>query len=103
MLKITLVCCAGMSTSMLIGKMIEAAKNRGLEADIEAYAETELDANIAGTEILLLAPQVRYLKNSLRAKYGAEVKVVDVINISDYGLLNGEKVLAAALAAYSQP
>jgi PTS system cellobiose-specific IIB component len=100
MLKIVLVCCAGMSTSMLIRRMADAAKDKGIEAEIEAVAEPDLEGHAARADILLLAPQVRYLKPAITAKYGNMIKAIEVINFSDYGLMNGEKVLDSALERY---
>lgn len=39
MFVVRLFCAAGMSTSLMVNKMKEAAKEMGLEADIEAAAE----------------------------------------------------------------
>ena len=39
MLKIKLFCAAGMSTSMLVKKMLEAADKKGLDVQIAAYPE----------------------------------------------------------------
>ena len=40
MYKIMLCCSAGMSTSMLVRKMVEAAKERDLPVKIDAYGVT---------------------------------------------------------------
>ena len=37
MVKILLVCSAGMSTSFMVNKMKDSAKARGIEAEIWAY------------------------------------------------------------------
>ena len=41
MIKIRLFCAAGMSTSLLVNKMKAAAKEKGLEADIEAAGSVQ--------------------------------------------------------------
>ena len=43
MLKIKLFCAAGMSTSMLVKKMLEAADKKGLDVQIVAYPESQMD------------------------------------------------------------
>jgi cellobiose PTS system EIIB component len=101
-IRITLICAAGMSTSLLMMKMLEAAKNKGIEVNIEALPESEIEKRIDETDILLLGPQVRYLLSSMKLEYGHKVKVIDVINISDYGLMNGEKILNNAIKNYNQ-
>lgn len=102
MVKITLVCSAGMSTSMLMEKMKEAAKSEGIEVQIQALSECEIKNNIEDTDILLLGPQVRYMVSNMRAAYGNKISVIEVINMSDYGLMNGQKVLNDALTLYNK-
>ena len=96
---IMLVCSAGMSTSMLVQKMKQAADNKNLDIDIMAASSSEADKNIQSQEInvVLLGPQVKYMKN--RYAYMLEPKGIpfDVINMMDYGTMNGEKVLDHAL------
>jgi len=97
MKSITLVCGAGMSTSLLVVKMNDAAKKLGVEAKIIAVAEAELKHHINDTDVLLLGPQVRFLLNKYKTAYEPKGIKVDVINSMDYGLMNGEKVLNHAL------
>lgn len=98
MVKITLVCSAGMSTSMLMERMKQAAGDKGIEVQMQALSETEIKENIGETDILLLGPQIRYMISGMRAEYGSKIPVIEVINMSDYGLMNGVKVLSDALA-----
>ncbi|MGY0685584.1 PTS sugar transporter subunit IIB [Mammaliicoccus sciuri] len=69
MKKILLVCSAGMSTSMLVKKMQDTANKEGKEYEVEALALSE-----------------------------AETKVdeVDVIDMQQYGMMDGEGVLKHA-------
>ena len=41
MVIIRLFCAAGMSTSLLVNKMKEAAKNKEIDVDIEAFPEAK--------------------------------------------------------------
>ena len=41
MFKIMLCCSAGMSTSLLVSKMVDVAKERGLPVKIDAYGVSE--------------------------------------------------------------
>ncbi|ALB44253.1 MULTISPECIES: PTS sugar transporter subunit IIB [Clostridium] len=97
MVIIRLFCAAGMSTSLLVNKMKEAAKNKGIDVDIEAFPESQMDKNIEGVDVALLGPQVGYTLN--KAKRICEPKgiPVDVIPMVDYGMMNGQKVLDFAL------
>lgn len=96
---IMLVCNAGMSTSMLVTKMQKAAQARGVEVDIWAVPVSEADNEVAAKaiDVLLLGPQVAFLLKDFETRFEPAIKV-DVINMADYGLMNGDKVLETALA-----
>lgn len=96
---IMLVCAAGMSTSMLVSKMQKSATEKGIDADIFAVSANEADTNLASKEVdvLLLGPQVRFMKAQFEKKVADKGIPVDVINMQDYGMMNGEKVLNTAL------
>lgn len=97
MQKIMLVCNAGMSTSLLVQKMQNEAKSRGLDVEIEARPMAEAMENIDSADILLLGPQIGYAKGDFeKAVDGA--KPVEVIAMVDYGRMNAPKILDAALA-----
>ncbi|WP_140920516.1 PTS sugar transporter subunit IIB [Limnobaculum xujianqingii] len=91
--KIMLACMGGFSTSMLVKKMREAAEKQGIDAEIDAVAETELD-KYNDLNIILLGPQVGHLLGELRSKFETPIIIIDSM---DYGLMNGEKVLKDAL------
>ena len=99
--KIILACAGGFSTSMLVQRMITAAKAQMIDVEIEAIAEGKLDKYIDSTDILLLGPQVGYLEASLKEKYrGKKIAITTIVSI-DYGMMNGEKVLNDAMALYA--
>lgn len=97
MLTIRLFCNQGMSTSLLVSKMRDAAAKQGLEVDIAAFPANEMDDRINGVDCALLGPQVGYLKSKAAKTCGAKNVPVDVIPMADYGMCNGEKVLAFAV------
>lgn len=98
MKKITLFCNAGMSTSMLVKKMIAAAEKQGLEVSINAYPINSLASESEGSDIVLLGPQVSYEQKRV-AKHLEPLNIpLGVIPMVDYGMMNGEKVLAYALS-----
>jgi cellobiose PTS system EIIB component len=97
MKRITLVCSAGMSTSLLVTKMNAAAAKQGIEVKITAVAEVELKDHWEETDVLLLGPQVRYLISKLKAEGDRRGIPVELINTIDYGTMNGEKVLKQAM------
>lgn len=90
-MKIMLVCAAGMSTSLLVKKMDEEAAIRGLEAEIFACPELEMFERFQGVDIILLAPQVRFLHSKLVERVG-EIPV-SIIEMRHYGLLDAKSIL----------
>ena len=94
-MKILLVCCAGMSTSMLVQRMDKAAKVKGVQATIDAVPATQVQKVINDFDIVMLGPQVRTQKKNIEAL--ANGKPVVLIYMRDYGMMNGEKVLDFAI------
>lgn len=96
---IMLVCAAGMSTSMLVTKMQNAAKEKGLDAEIFAVAASEADKKLASQtiDVVLLGPQVRFMAKQFQEKLEPLKIPVEVINMADYGMMNGGKVLEQAV------
>ncbi|UQS82201.1 PTS sugar transporter subunit IIB [Bombilactobacillus folatiphilus] len=94
---IMLVCAAGMSTSLLVSKMQKAAEEKGIEAKIFATAAADADAKIETEQpdVLMLGPQVSYMLDDFKGRVNIPV---EVINMQDYGMMNGPKVLDEALS-----
>ncbi|WP_010581543.1 PTS sugar transporter subunit IIB [Liquorilactobacillus vini] len=98
-LTIMLCCAAGMSTSILVKKMQEAAQKEGVTAKIFACPAAEANEKLTSEEIdcILLGPQVRYMLTSFKEKVAGKNIPVDVINMQDYGMVRGDKVLKQGL------
>ncbi|WP_077614114.1 PTS sugar transporter subunit IIB [Caenibacillus caldisaponilyticus] len=97
MVNILLVCAAGMSTSLLVAKMENAAKARALEVNIRAVAVSEAARHLDQADVVLLGPQVRYMVDKVQKDaepYGIRVGVIDPVH---YGMIHGDAVLQQAL------
>lgn len=97
MFKIMLCCSAGMSTSLLVSKMVDVAKERGLPVKIDAYGVSEFDTQFPqyrGTS----RPQVKYMLQTLSDKAATHGIPVQPIDMMDYGMQRGDKVLDFALS-----
>lgn len=95
--KILLLCAAGMSTSMVVKKMQASAQAKGLDVHIEAHAVETVTEHLANYDLFLLGPQIRFKLPEIQALAAPLGKKVEVINMVDYGMMNGEKVLNSAL------
>ncbi|MGX4686944.1 PTS sugar transporter subunit IIB [Vagococcus sp. JNUCC 83] len=96
--RIVLVCLAGMSTNLLVNRMRRAAAMKNREVDIVAISASEVEKEIEAsqTDLYLLGPQVRYIKNDLRKSLNNPDIPVKNIDMTDYGLMDGEKVFELA-------
>lgn len=94
MKKIVLLCAAGMSTSILVKKMQEAAKAEDFACSIEAYPTAEAKEKAADADAILLGPQVRFQKAKI-AKECPNVPI-DAIDMRMYGRMDGAGVLKFA-------
>lgn len=97
MKKILLVCAAGMSTSLIVNKMKAAAKEKGVEIEIEALPVSECSSVIDTVDIVLLGPQVRYQKPQVDSLVEGRIPV-EVIDMRFYGTMDGKSILEKALA-----
>lgn len=95
MKNILLVCNAGMSTSMLVQKMQAAAKEQGIEVAIQAKSVTDAANEIDKVDVLLLGPQVGYQKGEMETLAAGRIPV-EVIDMRDYGTMNGKAVFEMA-------
>lgn len=91
MINIVLFCGGGMSTSLLATKMKEAADQRGMEVTVEAYPLSQVETVGPTADIVLLGPQIRHNKH--RVLDALPEVPVDVIDMSAYGMIDGEKVM----------
>ena len=96
MKKILLVCSAGMSTSLLVTKMEESAKEKGIEIHIEALPVSECSRVVDKVDIVLLGPQVRFQKPQVDALVKGRIPV-EVIDMRLYGTMNGKAILEDVL------
>lgn len=96
-MKILLACSSGMSTSILVKKIKEAADIQGTQLEVWAVGQAMVEEEMKKADVLLFGPQMRFLK----AKYepvGKELNIpVDVINPIIYGRCDGQAVLKQAM------
>lgn len=83
---------------MLVKKMQAEAEKRGLEVNIDAYGVSEFDEQFPRYQVVLLGPQVKYMLESLAEKTAERGIPVAAIDMMDYGMQRGDKVLDFALS-----
>ncbi|MBQ9036181.1 MAG: PTS sugar transporter subunit IIB, partial [Erysipelotrichaceae bacterium] len=90
------ICQFGASTGMLADNIIQAAKDRSIEAVVNAYSISDAKDVVGNADIVLLGPQLRFQQKKIEQMVNGEIPVM-VIEPFDYGMVNGEAVLTAAL------
>jgi len=94
-MRILLVCNAGMSTSMLVSRMEKAAKEKRIDATILAVPLTQAESEMNEWDVVMLGPQVRHCLSQLqKCSMGTPIEIIDM---RDYGLMNGANVLEKAI------
>lgn len=93
MKKIVLLCSAGLSTSMLVEKMKVAAKEMNLECEISAHPISAAASEGGSADVVLLGPQVRFQVDAVKEKVTCPVEAIDM---TAYGMMNGEAVIKRA-------
>lgn len=101
MVRINLFCALGFSTSMLVKNMNQAAEEKGIDAQIEAHAQGQMRDCLDRTDVALLSPQLSYAKDDAEALFSTRDIPVGVIEMTDYGQMNGAAILEYALSLIS--
>ena len=92
-MKIILFCAGGLSSSMLVSRIQEAANQRNIDCTVQAFGARSFN-RLDGADVLLIAPQVRFMHKT----YAQKVKIpYAFIDMSSYGMMNGEAALDLAL------
>lgn len=95
-MNIMLACCLGMSTSLVVNKMKEAAAAQGKnDYKIWAVEQGEIEAELGNFDVLLLGPQVRHIMRKVNKIVDGRAPVAVIDSIS-YGRCDGAAVLKQA-------
>ena len=94
-MRIMLACCAGMSTSLVVSKMQEAAREQGKDYKIWAVEQSQIQEELGNFDVLLLGPQVRHILRKVTKIVGDQAPIA-VIDPVAYGTCIGAKVLEQA-------
>ena len=88
-----------MSTSMLASKMQHVANSHDLPIEVEAFPDGKIAQIISERhpDVIVLGPQEKYRYVEMVEKYGSSGIPIQVIDQTDYGMMNGEKVLKSAI------
>lgn len=93
-LNVLLVCGSGASSGFMAANMRKAASKQGLEIDIKARSESEIENYIDEIDALMVGPHLAYILDEVdKYTHGTNVKVI-LMKADYYSTLNGEKAIA---------
>ena len=96
-----LICGVGMSTSLIVEKIKEAAKKRNIDINCWAVMQSAAPDNFAKADVILLGPHVAYYKKNLEDMAGECTGLkIGIIDRMDYAMFDGDKILDLALKLY---
>lgn len=93
---IRLFCDAGMSTTILVRRMREAASKKGKDDVIDAYPMSLMKEHINGADVVLIGPQVAYELENAKTLCDPQGILCEVISSADFAMADGMAVLKQA-------
>ena len=103
---VILVCAAGCSSSLLEVRTREAAQRRGFDLAISAVSVGTIsiyDYAAYPVDLILIAPQVRYKKKSVLASAEPYGVLVQDIDPTIFGMVDGDKLFDQIVRALKEP
>lgn len=92
-LSVLLVCGSGASSGFMAANMRKAAKAKGLDIDIKARSESEIENYIDDIDALMVGPHLAYILDEVEEyKNGRDVKVI-LMKGEYYSTLDGAKAI----------
>lgn len=92
-MKILLCCNAGMSSSILVSKIKEAAKNSNDNVEVEAVASSSVKDEVGKWDVCLVGPQLIYAVETIKQQLNIPVASIEP---RTYAMADGEAALVFA-------
>jgi len=102
---VLVVCAGGMSSSLLENKTRTAAQARGHGLNIRALSVSAIsiyDFAVKPVDMVLIAPQVRYKKRSITELAAPNGVIVQDIEPTTFGMVDGEKIFDQIVKAVAK-
>ncbi|MGK0550610.1 PTS sugar transporter subunit IIB [Enterococcus faecalis] len=94
--QILLVCGAGASSGFMAAAARKAAKKNGVDLEIKAKSESELNDYLDATDLLLVAPHLKYMIEEVKDSCQQKGVKYGIIPQKVYGALDGKGLVAFA-------
>lgn len=98
-MKILLVCNAGMSSSILVNKIKDAAEQKGMSVIVEARSNNGISSELGKWDVCLVGPQIMYAVDQI--KHTLKIPVASV-EPRTYAMADGAKALEQAVKMFEE-
>jgi PTS system cellobiose-specific IIB component len=96
-IRLMILCSWGATSSSLAVKVQKAAEKRGIPLQADAGGTGEFKKKAKEYDVALLEPQVRHLKGEMEAVAKQHNIPLEVVDMSAFALMDGDKVLDQVL------
>jgi Phosphotransferase system cellobiose-specific component IIB len=99
-LRVLLVCGSGASSGFMAANIRKAAKEKGLDMEVQARSDSEIDNYIEDVDLIMVGPHLEYVMDELE-EYTHEYPVkVALMKPGYYSSLDGAKAIEHILSLY---
>lgn len=98
-MKILLVCNAGMSSSILVKKIKDAAAQKGMNVVVEAKSNNGISSEKGKWDVCMVGPQIIYAVEQIKHTLGIPVAAVEP---RTYAMADGAKALEQAVKMFEE-
>ena len=88
-MEILIVCGGGASSSFIAQNVYKAGKAQGMELNVEAISETELEDYVYGKDAILIGPHLKYLEENIKEIIEPEGVPFAFISDMNYAKMDG--------------
>lgn len=96
-MELLFVCGGGASSSFIAQNVGKAGRKAGLQINVEAISETELEDYVEGRDAVLIGPHLKYIENDLAEIINSYGVPFEFVSEQDYAKMDGEAILQQAL------
>ena len=98
--QVLLTCGAGASSGFMAAAARKAAKKLGADVEVKAKSETEVAGLLPETDLLLVAPHLKYMIDEVKELCETNNVKYDIIPQRVYGSLDGKGLIEFTLKKF---
>lgn len=101
-LRVLLVCGSGASSGFMATNMRKALSEEGIDAEVKARSESEIDSYLDDIDILMIGPHLKYMVEEINEYIEGKDVVAILMKPEYYATLNGEAAVKHMLEEYNK-